>query len=240
MGKTDVKRCALHLLPVSILPALFALFFCVSAKAQMGADTTTNDAVKPYPDSITSFDQFDLPPEMIMEFLHMPVNNALLYHNEFQMLHNGIYGQAQVVIKVWYIEDHILGYIIETPFDNLNGAHVLKRKINIPVTWCCMPAVEGHEQHCVKGLAAVRESTTANKCTGWHIKLPDEYEPQIPGRLQKRQAPKPAAGQFGHQEKTNNKELKKKNKKGAGFTQEEAAPATDSTVAKPVRDSIPQ
>lgn len=231
---------ALHIVPVIAL-----LLFCIAAGAQYKnvaytttvkqADTTTaTDDQKPYPDSITSFDQFELPPEMIMEFLHMPVNNALLYHNEFQMLHDGYYGQAQVVIKVWYIDDHILGYIIEKPFDNLNGAHTLKRKINIPVTWVCMPAVEGHEQHSVKTLAAVRESTTANHCTGWHIKLPDAYEPQIPSRLQKRQAPKPEAGDFGHAEKTSNKDHKKKGKKDPGFQQEEAAPAaSDSTVVKP-------
>lgn len=228
-------------------PLIAALLLCFTANAQKQVlveagpakpDTTTAaEEPKPYPDSITSFDQFDLPPEMITEFLHMPVNNALLYHNEFQMLHDGVYGQAQVVIKVWYIEDHILGYIIEKPFDNLNGAHVLKRKINIPVTWVCMPAVEGHEQHSVKSLAAVRESTTANHCMGWHIKLPDEYEPQIPTRLQKRAAPKPAAGDFGHAEKTSNKQSKKKHDKKAGFEQPADAPAAaDSTgTAVPVK-----
>jgi len=241
MGIKAATPYRLYLLQAFILPVVILLTFCTPAIAQQPVADDTANTVKPYPDSITSFDQFELPPEMINEFLHLPVKDALLYHNEFQMLHDGVYGQAQVIIKVWYIDDHILGYIIETPFDHLNGAHVLKRKLNIPVTWCCMPAIEGHDQHCVATLADVRTMTVANKCTGWHIKLPDPYEPQISTKLQKRPNTQPVKGEFGHAEKTGTQPAKKKKgKKEPGFQQaDDEKPAADSTGAKPVKDSIP-
>jgi len=233
----------LHLLKACILPVLSCLVVTCTTQAQDTTAAAQEASAVPaqtgaYPDSITSFTQFELPPEMINEFLHMDPKTVLLYHNEFQMLHNGIYGQAEVVIKVWYIDDRIIGYLIETPFDHVGGAHTLKRKINIPVKWACIPTIEGHEEHIASSLNQLRNISSASKCTGWHIQLPDEYEPHPQIKLQKRPVTKPQVGDFGKAQITDHKEDRKKAKKNA-FKEQDAA-ATDSTgAAKPVKDSIP-
>lgn len=234
-----------HVIKTLFIPALFCITVVNTTYAQDTARAQTEDttiqAEKPtaYPDSITNFKQFDLPPEMINEFLHMDPKTAPFYHNEFQMLHNGFYGQAQVIIKVWYIDDHIIGYLIETPFDNAGG-HTIKRRINIPVKWACIPTVEGHEEHTATNLAQVNNITIESKCVGWHIQLPEEYEPGPQIKYQKRKPAKPKVGDFGKAQVTDHKEDRKKARKNA-FKEQDAAPAaTDSTgAAKPVKDSLP-
>lgn len=246
MGMRQILLHTLRLLKAYILPALICLVITSTTHAQDTTTTTQDTPAAPaqtgaYPDSITSFTQFDLPPEMITEFLHMDPKTVLLYHNEFQMLHNGIYGQAEVVIKVWYIDDRIIGYLIETPFDHIGGAHTLKRKINIPVKWACIPTVEGHEEHIANSLNQLRNISAESKCTGWHIQLPDEYEPGPQIKYQKRKPVKPQVGDFGKAQITDHKEDRKKARKNAFKEQDTAPAAADSTgTAKPVKDSIPK
>lgn len=188
-----------------------------------------------YPDSITTFDQLDMPMEMATEFRTLQPNAALLYRDEFQQMHDGLYGQSIRTIKVWYIDDHIIGYILERPFDAGSGPRLRKQKINIPVNWCCTPTVEGHEVHCANSLEDLRGTTAASKCTGWHIQLPEQYMPVQRIKLAKK--PAPQEGDFGHSKKTDNRSKKKK-KGDKGFDQyneQEPAqqPAVDSTQAKP-------
>jgi len=228
------------------------------ATAQTIVDTTatalvsnrTNTTTPAPPDSIVTFEQLDMPIEMEIELSKLSPVGIKLFHDEFQGMHNGLYGEAIRTLKIWYIDDRIIGYVIEKPFDaGPNANSTIKKKINIPVTWCCTPAIEGHTEHCANTIDILRATQTANKCTGWHLKLPPPIQFQAPVKLQKRskkdiQNEKDStAAAFGHQEKTSDKPAKKKKgKKGQGFDQSslDTPAASDSTGTKPVRDSIPQ
>lgn len=201
------------------------------------SDNTAN------PDSIITFKQLDMPVEMEIEFSRLQPKGVLLFRDEFQQMHNGVYGEAIRTIKVWFIDDHIIGYTIERPFD-AGTVKVIKKKINIPVTWCCTPLVQGHVQHCANTLAELRANQVANKCSGWHIKLPPPLQFQAPLKLKKikkHKKDKAKEGDFGHTEKTGDRKKhnrKKKDKKQPGFQPANVLPASDSTEVKPVKDSI--
>lgn len=201
--------------------------------------TVSNPITNAPADSITTFQQLDIPIEMEIELSRVPPKGVLLYHSEFQGMRNTFIGQTIRTIKVWYLDDHLIGYVIERPFD---GVQVTKQKINIPVEWSCTPAIEGHGEHRVKTLAELHNTESTYKCTGWHLVLPPPIQFQQPVKLQKAKKSKrgevkdsTAAG-FGSAPKTSTRKLKKQNKKQL---QTEAAPAdipaTDSTINKPTQ-----
>lgn len=225
-----------------------AILLHIPAVAQQSLADSATSTPKQRPDSITKFEDLDMPPEMMQEFDHLSPRGVLVYHNEFQGTHDGVYGQAIRTIKVWYIDDHILGYSIEKPIDPGPGGStaIRKQKINIPVTWCCIPATPGHEEHCVNSITVLRGTDTTYKCSGWHIKIPDAYndmlEEATANRLRKTKPQAPKVGDFGKAPKTDNKSSrKKKGKPQNGFEEANETPApaaADSTQQKPARDSL--
>lgn len=231
--------CRACTMPAGIALLLIMPFvtFC-QTRNKDSSSIQINKGLPVYPDSITTFDQLDMPVEMALEFSKLQPAQALLFRDEFQQMHDGVYGEAERTIKVWYIDDHIIGYIIERPFD-AGSVKLRKSKINIPVTWCCNPSVAGHEQHCVTSLAELRAAQAANKCTGWFVKLPDAYglnpKPTV-HYDRKNTRPAPEVGEFGHAQKTGTLPARKKKGKH-GFEQYDT-PATDSTTEKQPKDSI--
>ncbi|HVX50660.1 MAG TPA: hypothetical protein VHB48_10910, partial [Chitinophagaceae bacterium] len=213
--------------------------------AANGPDTSNSSSLPAFKttggdDSIVTFEQLEMPIEMEMEFSRLQPKGVLLFRDEFQQMHNGMLGEAIRTLKVWFIDDHIIGYTLEKPFDAAGGK-IKRQKINIPVTWCCTPAIEGHTQHCAITLAEVHADETANKCTGWHIKLPPPIKFQAPVKLQKvkkRKKKNTGDGSFGHVQTTTGKakQQKKKKDKKKGFEQPVIMP--DSTGTKAVKDSI--
>jgi len=220
-----------------------ALLLHTPVFAQQNLADTTATGRKARPDSITKFEDLDMPPEMMQEFDHLSPNGVLVYHNEFQGTHDGVFGQAIRTIKVWYIDDHVVGYSIERPIDPGPGGSTAarKQKINIPVTWCCIPTVAGHDEHCVNSLTALKGTDTTYKCSGWHIKIPDAYNEMLDqataNRLRKAKPQAPKVGDFGKAPKTDNKSnRKKKGKPQNPFDENSDAPApsaADSTQQKP-------
>lgn len=239
----------LHTAGVYAIPAGAALLLHFPSVARQ-ADTTVATAVIPAshttvgnaannlgnPDSIVTFEQLDMPIEMEMELSRVPPKGVLLYHSEFQSMRNSLYGQTIRTIKVWYIDDHLIGYVIERPFD---GVKTIKKKINIPVIWSCTPAIEGHGEHQVTTLAALRASENANKCTGWRLVLPPPIQFQQPVKLQKVKKSKrgdaadSTIAAFGNAPKTSSRKLKKQSKQQqASSPLSTESPATDSTGTK--------
>jgi hypothetical protein len=220
--------------------------YTVSPDTNNAAADTRSNTVAPPPDSITTFEQLDMPFEMEMEFSKLSPKGVLLFRDEFQQMHDGYYGQAQRTIKVWYIDDHIIGYVLEQPFDAGTDPAIRKQKINIPVSWCCVPTIVGHPEHCAATLGQLREIEAGNGCTGWHLKLPPPIEFEHPIKLQKPKKDKTRANKdstnaagFGHAGKTSDKEKrdrKKKEKKDTPFEQVSTSqPAIDSTTVSSVK-----
>lgn len=228
--------------PVAIvLPVMLVICFSAQCQSTDTSSAQVNTAAGGYPDSITSFEQLEMPFEMATEFSRLQPAQALLFRDEFQQMHDGAYGEAERTIKVWYIDDHIIGYVIERPFDVLHGK-IIKHKINIPVTWCCLPQSPNHPQHCTGSLAGLHNMQAENKCTGWFIKLPDAYnlnpKPVMRFDNKKGKNLQPKNGDFGHTQKTGIVPSKKKKGKQRGFEQDIDVPAVDSTGEKEPRDSI--
>lgn len=236
--------------PGNTATARVAVDTAAMAIVNNGRNASAN--VTPPPDSIITFEQLNMPIEMEIELSRLTPEGIKLFHDEFQGMHNGLNGEAIRTLKVWYIDDHIIGYVIERPFDASSNVNNLnKKKINIPVTWCCTPMVEGHAAHCVTTLDVLRTTQLANKCTGWHLKLPPPIEFQGPVKLQKRSKKElrhekdSIAAAFGHTEKGGTRPSSKK-KKGAranGFTpssvDEPAATDSTSSTITPIKDSLP-
>lgn len=234
------------------IPLLVAFIACLLLYTPLIAqqnveDTAAATRARPRLDSITKFEDLDMPPEMMQELDHLSPKGVLLYHDEFQGTHDGVFGLAIRTIKVWYIDDHIIGYSIEKPIDpGPRGSSATRRqKINIPVTWCCVPATGGHDEHCVNSLAALKGTDTTYKCSGWHLKIPDAYndmlEQQTAARLRKLKPQRaPNTGDFGKAPKTDNKSnRKKKGKPQNAFEENNETPAAaDSTQQKPAKDSL--
>lgn len=239
----------LHTAGVYAVPAGAALLLYFPSVARQ-ADTTVTAAVIPasnttagntannagYPDSIVTFEQLDMPIEMEFELSRVPPKGVLLYHSEFQGMRNSLYGQTIRTIKIWYIDDHLIGYVIERPFD---GVKTIKKKINIPVIWSCTPAIEGHGEHQVATLAALRVTEGTNKCTGWHLVLPPPIQFQQPVKLQKAkkgkrgEATDSTVAAFGNAPKTSSRKLKKQSKQLQNPIPPSAeSPAADSTGTK--------
>ncbi len=238
-----------HFTTAFTVASIAALCICnhVTSHAQLVKNTanttnaqqdTTNEVTPAYPDSIITFEKLEMPIEMEMEFSRLQPKEALLFRDEFQQMYDGLFGQSVRTFKVWYIDDHIIGYILDKPFD-AGDDKVRKCKINIPVTWCCLPAIEGHTEHCAATLTDLRTSTTSNHCTGWHIKLPPPIVFNPVGKLQKVKKSKKGvvtdstAANFGHSEKSSSKKESKKKKGKNGFEQPQEALPTDSIGVKP-------
>ncbi len=183
---------------VSVLPLVILLLLHMPVGAQTNADSTEGNSDAPtgttpaHRDSITSFEQFDMPMEVLERFMQLTPAGMLTYHDEFQVIKDGLYGQEIMVIKVWYIDDHMAGYIIETPMMKGEGKRVRKSKLDLPITWCCTPDSANHEEHCVKSLAEVKLDIATYKCKGWHIQLPESLFPE-----QEMQLPRPKKGKKG-------------------------------------------
>lgn len=196
-----------------------ALLFNIAVVAQPVTDTlhaaadssdiTSGSGRSADPAIITTFEQFNMPLEMVISFTQLTPKGILLYHDEFQVTRDGVDGLEIMMIKVWYIDDHIIGYIIRTPLEKA-GAPVNKCKIDIPVAWICRPATQGHEEHLAHSLAELRTDEAAYKCTGWHIQMPPPLPPEPQYRFQKAKKTK--------------KQLKEENQAGDGTLQSEAKP----------------
>lgn len=192
---TMLQTRAAHVLPLIVL---LSLSITAAAQTTANAERSVDDSseaigsrpVNTHPDSITSFEQFNMPLDMVMRFTQLTPEGMLMFHDEFQVMQDGLYGQEIMVIKIWYIDDHMIGYIIETPLQKTEGSRVRKSKINLPVTWCCRPTIEGHAEHCAKSLAEVKLDISSYKCIGWHIQMPPPLPPEPKIKLQKVKKPK--------------------------------------------------
>lgn len=213
-------------------------------------DTTHSTGNKPVrPDSITTFEQLEMPLEMEVELSRLQPKGILMFRDEFQGMHDGVFGQTLRTLKLWYIDDHFIGYVIDRPVDAGAAARVIKQRINIPVTWLCTPTMVGHTEHSVATITDLRATEAGNKCTGWHLKLPPPIEFHQPEKLLKPKKPKKgqlkdstaakdsSAAGFGKAGESSKKARKGKKHQYLP-PQSEALPPSDSTGVKPLRDSL--
>ncbi len=207
-----------------------AVLIQLPVAAQNASNTTLNikdtthiaaDSTDDGPDEVTSFIDFNMPPEMLMHFKQMSVTEVLAMNEEFQVTQNDENNVPEVItVKLWFDSDHVKGYILYAPLDRTNQFTVSKTLVNIPVEWNCTPSNLMHEQHLVNTIAALRQNEINNKCTGWHMRLPPFPLPPPKVKIVK---PKP---EKAHKAKPKKKKISKDNT--APVQPNAGAPQTDN------------
>jgi hypothetical protein len=125
-------------------------------------------------DAITTFEDFNIPPEMLVRFEQITPDEIARFHEELQVTKSDEEGNTVIlIVKLWFVRDHLVGYIMQAPLDKTTQVTVSKHRINIPVEWVCTPPTRKHQQHFVSSLGDIKTAEEQYKCSGWHIKMHD-------------------------------------------------------------------
>lgn len=168
----------------------FILVFCqpVTAqppvKASLAAIADSNSIKAPLADTgdiITSFEDLNMPPEMLAHFRQITPDEITTLHEELQVTQNNEDGIAIVItLHLHFNNNYLVGTIQEAPLEKTSMVTISKFSVNIPVEWICRPANKKHGQHYVSSIDATKLAADKYKCSGWHIKFNDEVVKEHP------------------------------------------------------------
>jgi hypothetical protein len=132
------------------------------------------------PNIISSFEDLNVPPEMLMHFSQLTPENIVYFRDELQATQNNEDGiEVILTVKLQFKNNSLVGYIQEAPLEKTTQVTVSKYTVNIPVEWACTPFNKKHQQHYVSSLAAIKTAEDQYKCKNWHIKLKGEQNFRI-------------------------------------------------------------
>ena len=121
---------------------------------------------------ITSFEDLNMPPEMMIHFTQITPENIAALNDELQVTANNEDGVAVILTtRLCFKNNCLVGYIREAPLDKTTQVTVSEYSIKIPIEWVCTPTNKKHRQHYVTTLAAIKMAEDQYKCKDWHIKL---------------------------------------------------------------------
>jgi len=196
------------LLPLLLRTGLFAMvcLYRVPAVAQQ----PSNDSTYTVTDStrirqihaaadtgtlvVRTFEEFNMPPEMLAHFNQITPDDAPKLREEFQVTQKDEDGVAILItVKLRFEDDYLTGYILEAPIDKSNDVTESDFTVKIPVEWICTPTTPEHAEHYVSSLAAIKTAEAEYKCTGWHIKMPEPPHPEVKKKKGKKDKKAPPA-----------------------------------------------
>lgn len=169
----------------------FILVFCQPVTAQppvkatsLATLTDSNSLKAPAVDTgdiITSFEDLNMPPEMLAHFRQITPDEITTLHEELQVTQNNDDGIAIVItLHLHFNNDYLVGTIQEAPLEKTSMVTISKFSVNIPVEWICRPVNKKHGQHYVGSIGATKLAADKYKCSGWHIKFKDEVVKEKP------------------------------------------------------------
>ncbi len=124
------------------------------------------------PDVITSFEDLNMPPEMLSHFSQLTPESIVYFRDELQATQNSEDGvEVIITVKLRFSNNNLIGYIQEAPLEKTTQITVSKYTVIIPVEWVCTPFSKKHPQHYVSNLADIKTAEDQYKCKNWHIKL---------------------------------------------------------------------
>ena len=149
-----------------VLLALLLLFINIPSKAvaypyRDSADNSKKNSV------INDLDDCGIPASMVARIRHMSPVEIQALDEEFQETSLKEDGEEMVVtVKLRFIEDHIRGYVKQSPLNNSSEEQNV-RYVDIPVEWMCIPPNPEHPFHFASSIAELKTMQEENGCLAW-------------------------------------------------------------------------
>ncbi len=121
---------------------------------------------------ITKFADAGLPGMLLQQIRSYKPEEIVKMHEEFQQNVREDDGEYTITMRLWFEDDHVMGYIKKAPIGNNLKVEVSKTILDIAVEWCGV--VDSTKQPiCVKTMKEMQQASALAKISDWHQK-PDE------------------------------------------------------------------